>query len=257
MKKKFLAYLALLAGWIIFCYWLYAKELFPRLHRLQETTWPLKKEDLKLPLAFTWGSEIPLAGQGYEDWVRDLGKVDSLNEVLIVTGFFFRDERESVLLGEGLAGKRVEQVLKLIRVSKDRVMVRLLPKEINADVRSNPFEAIGVERIKIGDIFRLSGDTIELCFPVKDSLQFPPLLANRLDEWISNHVGEQEEKYSIVGIADGSGIAESADMALERAIFIQRLMVRNGWKEEQLRLTTGQRNNAHAIRNRCVIVYKE
>jgi len=58
-------------------------------------------------------------------------------------------------------------------------------------------------------------------------------------------------------IADGSGIAESADMALERAIVIQKRLMNNGWKEDQINLSTGQRNNPLAIRNRCVIVYFE
>jgi len=257
LKKKYLAYLALLAGWIGFCYWLYAKELFPRYHGLQETTWPIHMQDLKFPLAFNWGSDIPLAGEGYKEWVDEVEKVDSVEEVLIIKGFYFRDEEGSILLGEALGRRRVDHILKSIEVSRDRIMVQMLPQEINADVRSNPFEAIGVERIALADVLQLSGDTIELCFPIKDSLNLPPLLLNRLDAWLSMQSDHIEGQSFIVGIADGSGIAESADMALERAIVIQKRLMNNGWKEDQINLSTGQRNNPLAIRNRCVIVYFE
>ncbi len=257
LKKKNLVYLVLLAGWIGFCYWLYAKELFPRFHGFQETTWPIHVKDLKYPLAFNWGSDIPLAGEGYEEWVDEVEKVDSVEEVLIIKGFYFLDEQGSIPLGEALGSRRVDYVLKSIEVSKDRIMVQVLPQEINADVRSNPFEAIGVERIALSNVLHLSGDTIELCFPIKDSLNLPPLLLHKLDFWLNRQSGHKEDQFFIVGIADGSGVAESSDMALERAIVIQKRLMNNGWKEEQINLSTGQRNNPLAIRNRCVIVYFE
>ncbi len=257
MQKKYIAYLALLAGWIVFCYWLYAKELFPRFHGFKETTGIQRIKDLKYPIAFNWASDIPLAGEGYEDWVKDFEQSDSTIGAMIITGFYFRDEQSSILLDETMAHRRVENILKLVKVHTDRVMIQLLPQEINADVRSNPFEAISMERISLSNLLQIAGDTIEMCFPIKDTLILPPLVLNRLDAWLDQHADRQDSLTFIVGIADGGGIAESADIALDRAIVVERVLVAKGWKAEQIHLSTGQRSSPHAIRNRCVIIYFE
>jgi len=258
LQKKYIAYLVLLTGWICFCYWLYAKELLPRfLGTQKDSPWPIHVEDLKYPLAFNWGSAIPIAGEGYEEWVRDIENIDSTVDVIFIKGYYFRDEQGSMPLDESLAHQRVNNLLTLINVPQERIMVQVLPQEINADVRSIPFEAIGVERIALKNILRTSGDTIELCFPIKDSLLLPPLLLNRLEAYLDKYADRQDSLTSIVGIADGSGIAESADVALDRAIIVQRVLIDKGWKGDRIRLSTGQRSNAQTIRNRCVIIYFE
>lgn len=257
MQKKYIAYLALLAGWIVFCYWLYAKELFPRFHGRKETTGIKRIKDLKSPIAFKWASDIPLAGEGYEDWLNDIQHADSATGALIITGYYFLDEQDSIPLDEALAHQRVQNILKLVKVPGDLVMVRVLPKEIDADVRSNPFEAIGLERIAMSNLLRIAGDTIEMCFPIKDSLILPPLVLNRLDAWLDAHADRKDSLTYIVGIADGGGIAESADVALDRAIVVQRILVAKGWKAEQIHLSTGQRSSPYALRNRCVIIHFE
>lgn len=61
----------------------------------------------------------------------------------------------------------------------------------------------------------------------------------------------------IVGTADGSGIAEPADLAMDRALEIKQMILNKGWKEEQLILSTGQRNHPLTLRNRCVVLYFE
>lgn len=212
---------------------------------------------MKHPLAFNWASDVPLAGEGYEDWLMDIDKVDSSADALIITGYYFRDEQESITLDETLAQQRVKNVLKLLKVPLDKILIQVLPQEINADVRSNPFEAIGMERIGLSNLLRIDGDTIEMCFPIKDSLILPPFVLNRLDVWLDQHADRKDSLTFIVGIADGGGIAESADIALDRAIIVQRVLVAKGWKPEQIHLSTGQRSSPYAVRNRCVIIYFE
>ena len=257
MQKKYLAYLVLLAGWIGFCYWLYAEELLPRLQGIDDRSYPARVRDLKLPLAFNWGSAKPLAGEGYKEWLDDIEKVDSLRDILIIKGYYFRDEQGSIPLDEVLAHQRVDSFLKVTGLPLDKVLVQVLPREINADVRSSPFEAIELERIALNNVLRLSGDTIELCFPLKDSFNLPPLLLKRLDAWLDKHSGQQEDQYAIIGIADGSGIAESSDQGLDRAIWFHKLLKEKGWTNEHIRLSSGQRTNPNPIRNRCIIMFKE
>ena len=144
LKKKYLLFLALLAGWIIFCYWLYAKEVSPRFHGKEDTSGLEHVKDLNLPLAFNWDSDIPLAGKGYKAWIDEIEKEDTIGKILIIQGYYFRDEEGSIPLDEALARRRVENVLKLIKVSNDNVMVQVLPQEINSDVRTRPFEAISI-----------------------------------------------------------------------------------------------------------------
>ncbi len=257
MQKKYIAYLVLLAGWIVFCYWLYANELFPRFHEKKETSGIQHIKDLKYPIAFNWASDIPIAGEGYEDWLNDVEKVDSSMGALIITGFYFRDEQGSIPLDEALAQQRVKNILQLMKVPLDKILIQTLPQEINADVRSNPFKAIGIERIAQPNLLRIAGDTIEMCFPIKDSLILPPFVLHELNAWLDEHAERKDSLTYIVGTADGGGIAESADIALDRAIVVQRVLVAKGWKGEQIHLSTGQRSSSYAIRNRCVIIYFE
>lgn len=252
-----MAYLALLAGWIGFCYWLYAKEVLPRMEEKHDPGGPEKVENLKYPVAFRWGSDIPLAGEGYKDWITEAETADSLTGVIIIKGFFFLDEEPTIKLDEELAKQRVKNILQSLHVPDDKVMVQVLPQEINADVRSYPFEAIGIERVALKNILHSEGDTLELCFPLKDSLILPPIILNKLAAWLDLHSEMKDSFTNVVGIADGSGIAESADMALDRAIVVQRVLIAKGWNGENIHLSTGQRSSPHPLRNRCVIIYFE
>jgi hypothetical protein len=186
-----------------------------------------------------------------------LEAIDSVHGILIIKGYYFRDEEGSIPLDEALARRRVEHVLQSVGISGNKIMVQVLPKEINADVRTNPFEALEVEPIGLSEVYHVSGDSVEICFPIKDSLNLPPFLWNKLNDWMSKHSDQKASDVFVVGIADGSGIAESSDMALVRAILVQKKMVNSGWSENKIHLSTGQRNNPLVIRNRCVIVFIE
>jgi hypothetical protein len=255
LKKKYVAYLVLLAGWIGFCYWLFAKEIWPRYQRVTDSSGLEHVRDLEFPLAFAWGSDIPLAGKGYGSWLRDMREMDTTGLIWIMKGYYFLDEKGSVEEDEQLALSRIDQVVDLIGIPKDRILFQLLQQEINADVRQRPFEATGMERFYVSDLYHLSGDTLELCFPLKDSLTLPPLLWYKLDEWLSRHSKQMDEVTRIVGIADGSGIAESSDIALDRAIIAKERMKENGWDENKINLSTGQRSKTKAVQNRCVIIF--
>jgi hypothetical protein len=68
---------------------------------------------------------------------------------------------------------------------------------------------------------------------------------------------KKEATIHITGTADGSGIAEASDIALERAIYIEDLLLEEGWEKDQMQISSGQRNNPLTLRNRCVIIYFE
>lgn len=227
------------------------------MHERYDSDGPEKVENLKYPVAFRWASDIPLAGEDYKDWIADVEAVDSSTDVVIIKGYFFRDEEASIKLDEELAHRRVKNLLQSLHVPSDKIMVQVLPQEINADDRSYPFEAISIDRVALKNILHSEGDTLELCFPLKDSLTLPPILLNKMDDWLDRHSEMKDRFTNVVGIADGSGIAESADMALDRAIVIQRVLMAKGWKGENIHLSTGQRSSPHPLRNRCVIIYFE
>ena len=143
------------------------------------------------------------------------------------------------------------------QISKDRMMTRVSVQEISADVRSNPFEALRFERIAVADILSITDDTIEICFPLKDSLVIPQVCTNRVIRWFNKASKNKVSIVHVVGTADGSGIAEPADIALDRALIIKKIILNAGWKEEQIQLSTGQRNHPLALQNRGVVVYFE
>jgi hypothetical protein len=128
---------------------------------------------------------------------------------------------------------------------------------VNADVRTHPFEAIRIERISMAELVKVGGDTMELCFPLKDSILVPELMLDRLDDWLSRFLDGQKEIAHIVGTADGSGIAESMDVAFDRAMMIKEHLKKEGWKDAMIQLSTGQRSHPNSLRNRCVIIYFE
>ncbi len=249
--------MALLAGWICFCYWLYADEIAPRLHGSREKSWPAYSEDIPFPLAFSWASDVPLAGLGYGDYKTQFDDLDSLDEILIITGFYFRDEAVTIGELQDLGRRRINGMLDYHQISKDRMMTQVSVQEISADVRSNPFEAVRFERIPVADMLSITDDTMEICFPLKDSLVIPQVCTNRVIRWLNKASKNKESIVHVVGTADGSGIAEPADIALDRALIIKKIILNAGWKEEQIQLSTGQRNHPLALQNRCVVIYFE
>ena len=142
-------------------------------------------------------------------------------------------------------------------ISRDRLMTQVSVQEISADVRSNPFEAVRFERIPVPDLLSITDDTLEICFPLKDSLMIPQVCTDRVLRWFNKTSKNKESIVHVVGTADGSGIAEPADIALDRALIIKKIILDAGWKEEQIQLSTGQRNHPLTLRNRCVVVYFE
>ena len=257
MTKKYLAYLALLAGWLVFCYWLYAKEIYPLLHPPSGTAWPIFDPTVKLPLAFSWGSEIPIAGEGFDQWLRNIQVADSIGDISVFTSYFFRDERNSLKAGKSLAKKRIDRIIRYAEISGQTHMVEILPANLSSDVRSKPFAAIHHEAIPQGDLFLSSPDTLEICFPLKDSLSLPPRLLQNMERWLQGNTLDQGERMVFVGTADGTGISESADMAWERANWVKGLVQRRGIPDDKMIISTGQRNLSKAVRNRCVIMYYE
>jgi hypothetical protein len=257
VNKKNLAYIALLAGWLFFCYWLYAKEIFPLLNQDKEKSLPTYLSDLPYPFAFNWASDMPLAGNGFEEWKAHYTAVDSMDAIFIIRGYYFQDEENSMPLLLELAQRRIENASYCIGISEERVVSEILPQQVNVDVRTHPFEAIRIERISMAELVKAGGDTMELCFPLKDSIRIPAVMLERLDDWLSRFQDEQKEIAHVVGTADGSGIAESTDVAFERAMVIKEHLKKEGWKDAMIQLSTGQRSHPNSLRNRCVIIYFE
>ena len=257
LKMKYLAYIALLAGWLIFCYWLYAKELYPRFHPPKEKSWPILDPDLNLPLAFYWGSKEAVAGQGFEEWERKLLEADSLQHFIIFKSHFFRDEAKSVEEGKLLAKKRVDQIIRFANLDSEKVMTEIHAVSVSSDARHKPTESVQYEIVDKGFVRKMQHDTLEICFPIKDSIQLPAALLNEVDRWIDGNFDKINNHVVVTGTADGTGISESADMAWERANLIKERLLRKGWADEKIALNTGQRNLEIPIRNRCVMMFFE
>lgn len=183
MNNKYLAYIALLAGWICFCYWLYAERISPRIHSHQEKSWPEVLEDLPYPLAYKWMSDIPYAGIDFGSLKESFHDLDSTDEVVIIHGYYFRDEANDINSLLALGNSRVNYALRYLDIDRRRVVSEVSVHEITADVRSNPFEAVSFERISMADLLHTTGDTIELCFPFADSLVLPQVSQDRLIAW--------------------------------------------------------------------------
>ena len=97
LNSRYLAYIALLAGWLILCYLIYARGIAPQFHAAQEKSWPAYSEEIPFPLAFTWASDIPLAGLGFGEYKTQFEDIDSTDEVIIVRGYYFRDESDCLI----------------------------------------------------------------------------------------------------------------------------------------------------------------
>lgn len=227
------------------------------MHPPTGSKWPVIEKDLDLPLAFIWGSDIPHAGKGFAEWTDTLRQMDSLRNFLILRSYYFRDEAESIEKGKRLAHNRAEKIIRYLNLSKERIMIEILPGEITADMRTQPFEAIKYEVLPPGDVINASSDTIELCYPLKDSFNLPGQVLLTLDGWLKNRSDKMNDTIHLVGTADGTGISESADVAWERVLVVRNRLLANGWNDQMISVSTGQRNHDNAIRNRCVVVYFE
>lgn len=227
------------------------------MHAPKGTPWPVFDTELTMPVGFYWGSDIPHAGNGFESWMSEIKKIDSTGDILILRSFYFGDEASSIEAGIQLGKKRIARMIQYLELDSEKVMKEILPAPIAADVRSRPFEGIRYEVITYGDVIKRGSDTLELCFPLKDSLLIPGELYDQLHAWIENKEIKDETVIHVVGTADGSGISESADVAWERALMIESKLASYGIEEEIMEVSTGQRNDPVGIRNRCVVIYFE
>jgi hypothetical protein len=200
---------------------------------------------------------MPLSGVGFERLKADMDSMAIRDEVVILRGFYFRDEAATLPELQDLGKRRIINTMQLFGINDRRILTEVGPQEITADVRANPFEAFQMERILMEDVIKWSGDTFELCFPLKDSLEVPAICLDKLVTWMGIPGDDHVTKLHITGTADGSGIAEPSDMAMERALFIKDAALQKGWKDEQIKLSTGQRNHPLTLWNRCVVVYFE
>ncbi len=177
--------------------------------------------------------------------------------MVIVRGYYFRDEAESIPQLQQLGRNRIESALSYIAIDRKRMVTEVLSQEVNGDVRSKPFEAVRFERIPMKEIVTMSGDTFEICFPLKDSMNLTSECYQRLDSWIVKHAKKNERIMHVVGTADATGIVESSEQGFERAISIKNRLIADGWTDEYILISTGQRNQPLTLRNRCVIIYFE
>lgn len=208
-------------------------------------------------MAFRWASAEPLSGPDFGILKSGVERVDSMDEILIVRGFFFRDEKDSLSELRELAAQRIANALPYFRLDERRILTEVSVQPINGDVRSNPFESIRFERVSASSLMKTATDTFELCFPLKDSIKLPMILMDRLLNWLGKPNRQKNEMIHLTGTADGGGIAEPSDIAFDRAQYIREKLVGEGWDEQQIAITTGQRHHPLAFRNRCVVVYYE
>ncbi len=163
-----------------------------------------------------------MAGLGYAALAEQNGQLDSLDEIVIIRGFYFRDEATDGNQLRDLGQRRIENALKYFDINTKRMLTEVSVQEITADVKANPFEAVRFERIRYADLASMTGDTFELCFPIRDSLTLPQLNIDRLHKWIDKGTKLNARRLHIIGTADGSGIAEPADIAMDRALYIKK-----------------------------------
>ena len=224
---------------------------------MQGTTWPVFESELELPFAFTWGSDIPHAGHGFNEWSNGIKNVNTSGNILVIRGYFFRDESESMESGKQLGLRRVRRLIRYLQLSEERIIIEVIPRELDADAREHPFAAIDYEELFFSDVVKRSFDTLDVCFPLKNSFQLPGIINAQLEEWLIEHDEQKNGNTHIVGTADGTGIAEATDVAWERALVVKKKLIENGWYDDKIIITTGQRSSTQPVRNRCVIIYFE
>jgi hypothetical protein len=78
-----------------------------------------------------------------------------------------------------------------------------------------------------------------------------------MKNWAEKSDRKRDGVLHMIGTADATGITESSDMALDRALSVKINWIKDGWKEEHIKLSTGQRNLPNTLQNRCVLIYFE
>ena len=223
----------------------------------RETSRTTLSEEIPFPLAFRWGSALLEKGSGFDSLKQIYHSIDSSQEIVLVRGYYFRDEAadDSARLVLGL--NRIQQTLDSLGIPDDQMMTEVQVQEITADVKTLPFEAVRFERLRMDELIMSKGDTLECCFPIADSITLPTSINHRIADWFKQYPPVDEAKLHIIGTASGTGIAEPMDMAMERALSIKQIALDNGWDEAQILLSTGQRNHPLTLRNRCVVLFIE
>jgi hypothetical protein len=254
---KYLAFVAILAGWIWFCFWLYADGKWPFKAGIQESAGIQVMEDLGFPLAFLWGSAVPLAGRSFDEWKRPLSGMDSLGYYMIWRGHYYQDEAGNEAGRLQLANSRVRKVIEALGLPDSMIVVELVSQDITSDVRSKPFMAVNFEILKGKDVAFFNGDTAQICFPLRDSLLLPEDALQQLMRWAREADLRDPDTVHLVGTADGTGISESSDVAMDRAAWVRQVLIRQGHDSTTLQISGGQRNHPHTLLNRCVLMYLE
>ncbi len=257
MKIKYLAYFILLAGWLCVCYLLYAKKIYPALHPEEGFKWPVFDEYLLMPLAFSWKSDIPIAGAGFDSLSSVIDGYAASDSILVISGGYYLDETENNTSKRPIGLRRADRLVAYFQLDPAKTLVISEKKDINANVRARPFEAIRLTVIPRARLIQIYGDTLEVCFPVRDSTMLPVTIVEQLDQIIEARKLENEIQAFVIGNADGTGIAESSDVAVARAIVIRDALIRSGWTEDRIVMTTGQRSHVDPMMNRCALVYFE
>lgn len=256
MNNRYLVYCIVLALWAGICYWMYSKHIFPKIHDNNSVAEEMPHFELPYPVAFKWGSAELIAGLTYDSLVNAIAS-QKLSSVYIITGGYFLDEKLSLREVQALGRQRAIAFKNQLQLDSSLTIITTRPMEINADVRSNPFKAIDLEMIPLSDLLIRKGDTTEICFPFRDSGLLPKHIINHIHRLAQAKNRAAGWKVNITGIADGTGIAESSDMAVERAVSLRKIFLMEGWTEDQMEITTGQRNENESLRNRCVLIFFE
>jgi hypothetical protein len=257
LNWRYLAFFVLLVGWVWFCYRMFAMRIHASIHPAKQAESILYTEGLDIPFAFNWGSAMPLAGDGFEVWKQQYSHIDSTGHIAIINGGYYRDEAATQGGLHSLGQSRINSFLREVPIDSHRIMQVIVPMEVNSDVRSKPFAAVMIDLVAETELYSLNGDTAQLCFPVADILTVPPYSLDQFMRWVAQYADPATDHAHITGTADGTGIAESSDVALERAAIIQEALLQRGWKSEMIHLSNEQRNTSQAMHNRCVLVYFE
>lgn len=181
-------------------------------------------------------------------------KADSLDHTIVLRGHFYRDEAKTFDEGRDLGADRIERVIRYLNLDRNFMLTEVVPSEITSDVKSSFFEAISYEIYPPDQLLNMAMDSMEICFPLKDSFLLTPALWDQFDKWIDETEMVDSPQYIITGTADGTGISESMDMGWERALIIQNRMLAKGINEDQLEISTAQRSAPEPIQNRCVVI---
>lgn len=215
------------------------------------------RPNLDIPVSFRWKSDRPVAGKGSADWLQQARDIAKGNNLLLMKGYYYRDEAASEEEGKNLGYRRVLHLIQILDIEEDRLVIEVNTKEMQSDARSNPFIAVEYQGMDISSLADVNGDTAEVCFPLKDSIALPGFLTEVLLEWADSMSSIKNSAVYVTGTADGTGIAESSDMAMERALYIKGLLMGSHPGINNFHLATGQREFPLKIRNRCALIYFE